>query len=1081
MSVKKTYWKGISEKHNTPEFANAVSKEFQDDLPVDEFVGGEGVEQFKTGRRDFLKFMGFSVAAATLASCEAPIIKSIPYVNKPEDVTPGVANWYCSSFYDGVDFANVLVKTREGRPIWIKGLKDGFTSGGMTSRIAASILNLYNGSRLTGPYSKNEESNWETIDAEITSKLNDIASSGGVIKILSNTVVSPSTSNVIDLFKTAFGGNVDHIQYDAISYSGIRKANESSFGLPILPSYHFNKAKTIVSISSDFITNWIMPSKFAVDYGSRRKPENDWMSRHYQFESVLSLTGSNADYRAQIKPSQEGLLALALLRALKGQDLGADLGEKTIDLVIKAAKDLKSNQGESLVVSGSNNKQTQVLVNAINQELGNYGNTIDLSTPLNVFQGDDSRVEKLEKDVIEGKVDALLIYGSNPVYSLPNGKEFGDALGKLKLSVSFSEYADETSSKCNFICPDHNYLESWNDFMPVAGHYSIQQPMIRPLYNTRQAQESLMVWSGLASREDRESVSYHKSVKQQAALLGLDWNWSVHDGFAKVAVESPVLTSFSANVEEASIHVTKAALNTGEWEFTAFSNELGDGQYASNAWLQELPDAVTKVVWDNYFTMSPADCYKFFGINSDNQKSAWDGIHLAQEEPAFVASIKVNNSTFKLPIYPLPGQASGTIGIPFGYGRGENQENIGKSAFQVGEDGEYLIENGKKVPIGANAFKLSSFENGELVYSGLAELSLLDEKYPLACTQTHHTIMGRESIVKETTLDFFSDPHTKKEDYNPPHVLHSHAEGGHSEVKATEYSLWDEHPVEHVGHRWGMSIDLSSCNGCGVCIVACHTENNVPVVGKDEVRRSRDMHWLRMDRYFSSIEDDNRDAWEADRTTGDFSYDDLEVPEENPSVLFMPMLCQHCNHAPCETVCPVAATTHSNEGLNMMTYNRCIGTRYCGNNCPYKVRRFNWFNYRDYRKFKNINPPQDEMARLVLNPDVVVRSRGVMEKCSFCVQGIQEAKLKAKKEGRALVDSDVMCACGDACPNDCISFGDWNDKDSEIRKDSESDRAYQALEEVGVKPNIWYQLKVRNVDQQQELAANKDAHDKHDH
>jgi molybdopterin-containing oxidoreductase family iron-sulfur binding subunit len=823
-----------------------------------------------------------------------------------------------------------------------------------------------------------------------------------------------------------------------------------------------------------------MPTKHSVDYGTKRKPENDWMSRHYQFESVLSLTGSNADYRGQIKPSQEGLTALALLNAIKGEAIDSSISERTVRMISKAAKDLKLNRGESLVVAGSNNKETQILVNAINEELGNYGNTIDLTTPLNVYQGDDTKVEQLVSDVIGGNVDALLVYGTNPVYSLPNGKEFGEAISKLKLSISFSEYADETASKCTYICPDHNYLESWNDFIPVPGHYSLQQPMIRPLYETRQAQESLMVWSGIANREDKESVSYHNFLKEQASLLGLDWNWSVHDGFSKIAFESPVVSSFSSNVDSASNVVKQLSLVTGDWEFTSFSNELGDGQYASNAWLQELPDAVTKVVWDNYITMSPSDCYKFFGIDSDDPKAAWDGIHLAQEEPAFVATIKVNNASLKLPIFPLPGQASGTIGIPFGYGRGENQENIGKSSYQVGEDGDYLLEDGNKVPIGANVFKLSSFSSGELVYSGVAELSLNDEKYPLACTQTHHTIMGRESIVKETTFDFFADPHTKKEDYNPPHVLHSHAEGGHSEVKATEYSLWDEHPVEHVGHRWGMSIDLSSCNGCGVCIVACHTENNVPVVGKDEVRRSRDMHWLRMDRYFSSIEDDNRDAWEADRTTGDFSYDKLEVPEDNPSVLFMPMLCQHCNHAPCETVCPVAATTHSNEGLNMMTYNRCIGTRYCGNNCPYKVRRFNWFNYRDYRKFKNINQSQDEMARLVLNPDVVVRSRGVMEKCSFCVQGIQEAKLRAKKEGRPLVDSDINCACGDACPNDCISFGDWNDKESSIRKVSESDRSYQALEEVGVKPNIWYQLKVRNVDQPEQVVANNDSHDKHE-
>jgi molybdopterin-containing oxidoreductase family iron-sulfur binding subunit len=428
----------------------------------------------------------------------------------------------------------------------------------------------------------------------------------------------------------------------------------------------------------------------------------------------------------------------------------------------------------------------------------------------------------------------------------------------------------------------------------------------------------------------------------------------------------------------------------------------------------------------------------------------------------------VGENKLKLPVYPLPGQAVGTIGISFGYGRGENQENIGKAAYQVSEYGDYLVENGKKVPVGGNVYKFTSFKDGEIVYAGPAELSVNDEKYALACTQTHHTIMGRTSILKETTYDVYTDPTTQKEDYNPSHVLHSHAEGGHSTVDATDISLWDEHPVEHVGHRWGMSIDLSSCNGCGVCITSCHSENNVPVVGKDEVRRSRDMQWLRMDRYFTSIEDDNRNAWQSNKREGSFDYDKMEVPEDNPAVMFMPMLCQHCNHAPCETVCPVAATTHSNEGLNMMAYNRCIGTRYCGNNCPYKVRRFNWFNYRDYRKFKSINPTQDEMARMVLNPDVVVRSRGVMEKCSFCVQRIQEGKLNAKKEARPVVDGDVVTACADACPNGCITFGDWNDESSEIRRitdkdTNETNRSYQALEEVGVKPNVWYQLKVRNT------------------
>jgi molybdopterin-containing oxidoreductase family iron-sulfur binding subunit len=1052
----------------------ANTKEFQDDLPMDEFIGGEGVEQFKTPRRDFLKYMGFSVAAATLASCEAPVIKSIPYVNKPEEITPGVANWYRSTFYDGSDFSNVLIKTREARPIWLKGVKDSFTNGGITPRISTSILNLYNSSRLNGPLANGKETTWESVDKSIKTNLNKIASAGGNIRILSNTIISPSTKKVINEFKDSFGSNVHHVEYDPVSFNGIRKANEESFDRgDFLPDYRFDKAHVIVGINADFISNWIMPTKYSVDYGKTRKPENKWMSKHFQFESVLSLTGANADHRVQIKPSQEGIVVSSIWNKISGQGvIDGSLNDKLKSAIEKVAKELNKHKGKSLLVSGSNNKSVQVLVNKINHHLGNYGTTIDHVNTLNTYNGDDLGVEKLIKEVSSGKVDALLIYGSNPVYSLPNGAAFAEALGKVKLTISFSEFADETASKCNFVCPDHNYLESWNDLMPNKGHYALQQPVITPLYDTRQAQESLMVWAGNATRGNSESKSYYDLIKDHCDALEMDWNWTVHDGYKELNLEANQvgLEEFKGNINVAQEEVVKAANKTGDWEFIAYQNELGTGQYAANAWLQELPDAVTKVVWDNYITMAPSDCYKTFGIDSENPKSAWDGVHLGQEEPAFVATVSVGEQTLKLPVYPLPGQTAGTIGISFGYGRGENQENIGKAAYQVGEHGEYLEENGKKVPVGGNVYKLTSFDNGELVYSGIAELSVNDEKYALACTQTHHTIMGRTSILKETTYDVYTDPTTKKEDYNPSHVLHSHAEGGHSTVDATDISLWDEHPVEHVGHRWGMSIDLSSCNGCGVCITSCHSENNVPVVGKDEVRRSRDMQWLRMDRYFTSIEDDNRNNWNTDKRNGSFDYGKMEVPEDNPSVMFMPMLCQHCNHAPCETVCPVAATTHSNEGLNMMAYNRCIGTRYCGNNCPYKVRRFNWFNYRDYRKFKNINPTQDEMARMVLNPDVVVRSRGVMEKCSFCVQRIQEGKLNAKKDARTVEDGDVVTACADACPNGCITFGDWNDVDSEIRritdkniKGSETDRSYQALEEVGVKPNVWYQLKVRNT------------------
>ena len=1091
MSNKKTYWKGYDEKHQTPDFVVSTQNEFKEDILSEEFLSAAGLQDMKTGRRDFLKYMGFSVAAATLASCESPVIKSIPYVNKPEEITPGVANWYSSSYYDGNDFANVLVKAREGRPIWLKGKMDGITAGGLIPRISTSVLNLYNSARLEGPLMNSEASTWDIVDTEISKRLKKISSEGGNIRILSNTIISPSTKAVINDFANSFViqnedetnlSQVKHIQYDAISYNAIRKANEISFGESFIPNYSFDKAKVVVSVGADFIANWLLPTRFSKDFSKTRKPENSWMSKHYQLESVMSLSGANADVRGQIKPSDKGLIVKAILSAISSKYNKISVSDSIDSIIENIAKDLLLNRSESIVICDSNDTDIQLLVNAINYELGNYNNTINTNHRINLFQGQDEEVLSLIEDIKKGSVDALIIYGANPVYTLPIFSELSDALRKIPLSVSFSEFNDETASCCEFVCPVHNYLESWNDFEPVSGHYSIQQPLIKPLYNTRQAQESLLVWSGNAVRSNSESEVFHDYLQSfwmknglgnQTDYLSFDefWNWSVHNGFTNSPTQQREMT-FSFDVENIYNKVLSRSKSSG-FELVIYQKELGIGNHAANPWLQELPDAVAKVVWDNFITMSPSDCFKVFDIDSNNPKAAWDGIHLGQEEPAFVAVVKSNENEVKLPVYPMPGQAPGTIGISTGYGRAENGEMIGKSAFQCDEFGNHLAdENGKLVPIGENAFKLVSIVDNHFQYFNNVEVTATDEKYALACTQTHHTIMGRTSIVKETTYDFWKNNHkSNSESYNPKIKLHSHDEGGHSEVNATEYTLWDEHPVEKVGHRWGMSIDLSSCNGCGVCITACHSENNVPVVGKDEVRRSRDMHWLRMDRYFSSIEDDNRKNWEkSKKVDGDFDYGKLEVPEENPSVVFMPMLCQHCNHAPCETVCPVAATTHSNEGLNMMTYNRCIGTRYCANNCPYKVRRFNWFNYRDYRKFKNFNPNQDQMARLVLNPDVVVRSRGVMEKCSFCVQRIQAGKLTAKKESRPVLDGDVTTACADACPNDCITFGDWNDKESKIREVSESDRSYQALEEVGIKPNIWYQLKVRNIEE--EIAMN---------
>jgi MoCo/4Fe-4S cofactor protein with predicted Tat translocation signal len=1060
MGTTKSYWKGVEEKLETPEFLNKRDNEFAQEVPVDAFLSDSNISDFTTGRRDFLKFLGFSVAAATLASCESPVIKAIPYANKPEDVTPGVANWYATSYYDGNDYASILVKTREGRPIYVKGNKDrGVNKGGINPRISASVLSLYNSARLRQPMIDGNAASWDDVDATVKAELTKITASGGAIRLLTNTIMSPSTETAVADFMTAFGGeaNVKHVTYDAVSYSAMRKANQASFGKAVIPSYDFSKAETIVSIGADFLTSWLMSNQYAVDYASGRNPENGSMSQHFQFETIMSVTGANADFRSGVKPSQMGMVAAAILEKLQGKSSTSVEGaDETID---KAVKALKQSKGKSLVVAGVNDENVQTIVNAINAQLGNYGTTIDLDNYTNLKKGDDAQVEQLVKDVESGKVSALLMFGVNPVYTLPNGAAFGEALSKVGLSVAFSEYADETASKCKVVCAESHAFESWNDYNPVVGHYAVSQPVIRPLFETRQMQESLLVWAGKSARpSSKDNTLYHDYIKANWEANGFPtqkeftvfsdyWHMSVHNGYATMEPLAATAVTFAGDTSKA-ISKVKSSSASG-WEYVLYQkSSIGDGSQAANPWLQEMPDPITKVTWDNYITMSLSDAAEMFGTDMA-------GLYIGEESPARVAKINVNGVEMSLPVFPLPGQAKGTIGIALGYGRAENGENIGKAAFQTGEYGGY---GETLTPIGANAFKLASFAYGNISYMGSVSVEATSEKYPLACTQTHHTIMGRTSVVKETNLATYL--HSAKNEYNKPHTLPIHEHGTTVDKPVSEVGLWDEHPVETVGHRWGMAVDLNLCNGCGTCLVACQVENNVPVVGKDEVRRSREMHWLRLDRYFSS--DTTK---ENGKDLGAISmYRKMEIASENPEVVFMPMMCQHCNHAPCETVCPVAATTHSNEGLNQMTYNRCIGTRYCANNCPYKVRRFNWFNYMGYKKFTEVNPSQDDLGRMVLNPDVTVRARGVMEKCSMCVQKIQEGKLSAKSEGRVVKDGDVTTACAEACPTNAIVFGDWNDTNSALRKSTESTRAYQALEEVGVKPNIWYKVKVRNND-----------------
>lgn len=1023
--MEKRYWKGVEELRNDAEFVRLKNNEFFEEIPVDEVLGKKAETTDATPRRDFLKFLGFGVAAASLAACEAPVRKTIPYLVKPENITPGIPNYYASTFADGHEYGSIVVKTREGRPIKIEGNDlSPLSKGGASARAQASVLGLYDKARLQGPTVAGNPTSWETADKEIKAKLADVAGKQGKIRIVSSTILSPTTKKVIADFTTKYP-TTKHVSYDAASQYGMIKANFLSFGKAAIPTYNFDKAEVIASFGADFLGNWFSSVEHSRQYAETRKLNGDKrsMSRHIHFEANLSLTGSNADSRFKLKASQTGT-ALATLYNYVAAKAGAATvsvsGKTDVDAgLAKTAEELWAAKGKSLVVCGSNNVNDQVMVNAINSLLGNYGTTLSIAKHSNLRQGNDEDVAELLREMNAGEVSAIIFYNSNPLYTYPDSAAFAAALAKVPVKISFAERADETASKCDYVCPDSHYLESWNDAEPHKGVYSLAQPTIQKLFNTRQAQESLLTWA------DAPVTVYHDYLAQNwrntyvASTLGagsiVDWEKALQDGVLNISSEETAIP-FAGNVTEAATAI--ASRKADGMEVVVYEKAgMGNGNHANNPWLQELPDPVSKMTWDNYFAISPKMA-KEKGVVQGN-----------------VIEVKVGNVSIKGPVCLQPGQADNTIAIAYGYGR----TNVGKAGDGVGK----------------NAYPFVNFSEGSFSYyaTGASLNKTVEPDYLLATTQSHHTMMGR-AIVKETTLEeYIKDPKAGNEE----ELLNTYK----GKVKPTELDLWatEKNPgFERPNHFWGMSIDLNSCTGCGACVVACTAENNVAVVGKDEISRSREMHWIRIDRYYTS--DMNKEKAEEEKVGKLSMYGLMEEPAENPEVVFQPVMCQHCNHAPCETVCPVVATTHSTEGLNMMAYNRCVGTRYCANNCPYKVRRFNWFKYSDNAQFDfNMN---DDLGKMVLNPDVIVRSRGVMEKCSMCVQRLQYGKLEAKKEGRRPKDGEIKTACAQTCPTNAITFGDYNDTESQLNKQSKSDRMYHLLEEIGVKPSVNYLTKVRN-------------------
>ena len=1026
MKENKIYWKGLEQLEDSNEFQKRIQKEFPEYLPI------SNNESEGTSRRDFLKLMGFSLAAASVAACEAPIRKAIPYVNKPVDVDPGIANYYASTYSVGNDYCSIVVKTREGRPIKVEGnTLSKVSGGGTTTQVEASVLSLYDERRFRNPKINNEDTDWETIDEKIISELTNNREK---TVIISYSNCSLSTLEVIENFKNKYT-NVEHVQYDPVSKSALLDAYEDASGVRSIPLYDYSKASTIVSFEADFLGNSPHQTLVNKQFATTRKVTNQKkeMSRLYVFESNLSLTGSNADYRQPIKPSEQlayithlyNLLATkAGLSRLKTPSI-----KKQQNLLKQVANDLWKTKGRSIVVCDINNKDVQLIIIAINNLLDNYGNTIDLNKSINTIKGDDKSVNRLVKEINEGKVSSVIFYNCNPVYDHATGEALADAIKKVKTTISTSDRTNETTLLTKYIVPDHHYLESWNDFEPLTGHLSLSQPTIKNIFNTRQVQQSFLRWTG-------SEVDYYDFIKDNWKKFSTDnfdyfWDKCLHDGVFEI---NDTISRDQLSVDIESLTFNFASQNSKDHlELKLYANySIGVGFQSNNPWLQEMPDPITKACWDNYLTVSPKQAY-------ENNWVVKNG-----DMDFKLAKLTIGNKTVNLPVLPQPGQAYGTMGLALGYGR----KNAGKVA-----DG-----------IGVNAYRfVNSVNEQSNFFIDNVSIDISEKTKKVAQTQTTHTYAGRNIVIQETTLEEYKND-SKSGRYFP---VITDASGGKN--KPNTVSLWKGHHYNN--HHWGMIVDLNSCTGCGTCTIACQAENNVPVVGREEVLNRREMHWIRIDRYYSSRPEEDVRSEEMDSNI----VFKNEVAAENPEVVFQPMMCQHCNAAPCETVCPVAATTHSTEGLNMMAYNRCVGTRYCANNCPYKVRRFNWFKYHDNSKFDKNTSMNNDLGKMVLNPDVTVRARGVMEKCSFCVQKIQAGKLQAKKEKRRPMDGEIQPSCAKSCPTQALVFGDMKDTNSEIHKklkikeldkgvEAQEERAYHVLEELKVMPNIWYLTKIRNKD-----------------
>jgi MoCo/4Fe-4S cofactor protein with predicted Tat translocation signal len=1001
----KQYWRTLEELAGDPHFEELLHREFPRQAPSE---WDEGVD-----RRDFLKLMAASLAFAGLSGCGiAPQEHIIPYVKQPDGLVLGKPQFYATVMPFGADAIGLLVESHEGRPTKIEGNPDHPSSLGATDAFAqASILDLYDPDRAQLVTQYGEIKTWsEFVTAAQATGANLKGVNGTGFRILAGTVTSPSIAAQIDALLKLYPQAKWHQWEPAVS-DGAREGAKLAFGSYLNTVYRPGKADVILSLDSDFLANGPGHLRYMREFYRRRKlsGENDSMNRLYVVEPTPTVTGATADHRLPLRASDVELFARALAAklGLGGSATPPAGADKWVDAV---AADLQQHKGASLVVAGEQQSaEVHALAHAINAALGNVGATLYYTEPVEVHPVNHlESLRELCSDIDAGKVDTLLILGVNPVYTAPHDFDFVSKLKfdektkskKVRMAIHLSSHFDETSEYCDWHIAESHYLETWGDARAFDGTVSVIQPLIAPLYHTHSARELL------ASFSDKPGVSDYDALRDRlkTANPGADpdkfWRKTLNDGVVANSALPPITPASKFNAGSLPPAKTVPA-DQLEYIFRP-DPSVYDGRFANNGWLQELAKPVTKLTWDNAALVSPKTAETLALTHSVASRGGEHGKVYSN-----VIDISISNSKVTAAAWILPGQAEGVVVLPLGYGR--------KKAGYTGTNK------------GFDAYVVRTSDALWTVSAPTTSVKKTGDDYPLACTQYHFSMEGRKILATGTFEEYKNNPAFAHEgDEKPPQGL----------------TLYKEY--QYPGYAWAMAIDLNSCNGCNACVVACQSENNIPVVGKDQVMRGREMHWIRIDRYY-----------EAKSATNDPSSYDTSL--DNPETFFQPVPCQQCENAPCEQVCPVGATTHSAEGLNDMVYNRCIGTRYCSNNCPYKVRRFNFLRFQDW---------ETPSLKLVRNPEVTVRSRGVMEKCTYCVQRINNARITAEKDnegkGRPIADGEIVTACEQACPSEAIVFGNANDPTTRVAKLKAQQRNYTILGELNARPRTTYLAAVRN-------------------